>query len=230
MTRRAPWGILGLVLILFGSASHAAQAQRGFSAPALYNLANAYARAGKPGLAVLNYERARLLEPSDPDIDANLRQVREASGLPPEPRSKFERIAGFASPQILAWAGVLGLGVAGVSTLARRSYPRHRRKLLAAMLLGGSLLGLSVANGVALWPVMHEAVITQAAPVRVSPVPIEEPLFVLPEASIVRMMAEHDGFVLIRTDAGRTGWAQRANLAPIVPKRIASDGVSPSHD
>jgi hypothetical protein len=65
---------------------------------------------------------------------------------------------------------------------------------------------------------MHEAVvITQTAPVRVSPVPIEEPLFVLPEASIVRMLAEHDGFVLIRTNAGRTGWAQRANLAPIVP-------------
>jgi hypothetical protein len=52
----------------------------------------------------------------------------------------------------------------------------------------------------------------------VSPVPIEEPLFVLPEASIVSMTAEHDGFVLIRTKAGRTGWAQRANLAPIVPK------------
>jgi len=34
--------------------------------PRLYNLANAYARAGKPGLAVLNYERAKLLEPNDP--------------------------------------------------------------------------------------------------------------------------------------------------------------------
>jgi hypothetical protein len=66
---------------------------------------------------------------------------------------------------------------------------------------------------------MHAAVvITQAAPVRVSPVPIEEPAFVLPEASIVAMTAEHDGFVLIRTQAGRTGWALRSNLAPIVPK------------
>jgi hypothetical protein len=179
MTRRAPWGILGLALTLLGSASLAAQASPGYSAPALYNLANAYARGGKPGLAVLNYERARLLEPNDPDIDANLRQVREASGLPPESRSGFERMAGIASPRLLAWVGVLGLGLAGISALARRSYPRHRRKLLAAVLLGASLLGLSVGNGVALWPIMHEAVITRAAPVRVSPVPIEEPLFVL---------------------------------------------------
>jgi hypothetical protein len=218
MTRRAPWGVLLIALAMFGSASHALQAQAGYSAPALYNLANAYARAGKPGLAALNYERARLLEPDDPDIDANLRHVREASGLPPESRNGFERLTGFASPRVLAWVGVLGLAVAGVSALARRSYPRHRRKFLAATLLGICLLGLSVANGVALWPIMHEAVITHAAPVRVSPVTIEEPLFVLPEASVVSMSAEHDGFVLVRAGSGRTGWVPSANLAPIVPK------------
>jgi hypothetical protein len=45
----------------------------------------------------------------------------------------------------------------------------------------------------------------------------EEPVFVLPEASVVRMMEEHEVYVLIRIEAGRTGWAQRSNLAPIVP-------------
>jgi hypothetical protein len=220
MTRRAPRGVLLIMLAMFGSASHAVQTQAGYSAPALYNLANAYARAGKPGLAVLNYERARLLTPNDPDIDANLRHVREAVGLAPDSRNRFERMADIASPRILAWVGVLGLLIAGAGMLARWLYPRHRHKLLAATLLGISLLGVTIANGVALWPIMHEAVvITQSAPVRVSPVPIEEPLLVLPEASIVSMSAEHDGFVLIRTEAGRTGWAPRASLAPIVPKR-----------
>ena len=232
MSRRTPWSVILVAFAVFGSSSsHAApaqaqaqaqpqaQAQAGYSAPALYNLANAYARAGKPGLAVLNYERARLLEPNDPDIDANLRHVREAVGLPPESRNRFERMADIASPRILAWVGVSGLLIAGASTLARWLYPRHRRKLLAATLVGISLLSVTIASGAAVWPIMHEAVVvTQTAPVRVSPVPIEEPLFVLPEASIVSMTAEHDGFVLIRTKAGRTGWAQRANLAPIVPK------------
>jgi hypothetical protein len=217
MTRRARWGISLIAFAMVGSASHAATA--GYSAPALYNLANAYARAGKPGLAVLNYERAKLLAPNDPDIDANLRQVRQASGLPPESRGRFERMTGFASPQLLAWAGVLGLAVAGGGALARLRYKTHRRKFLAVTVLGVSLVGLSVADGIALWPVMHEAVITHAAPVRVSPVPIEEPLFVLPEAAIVRISAEHDGFVLIRADSGRTGWVPGADLVSIVPKR-----------
>src|ERR1700686_3089233 len=227
MTRRAPRGVLLIALAMFGPASHAVQTQPGYSAPALYNLANAYARAGKPGMAVLNYERARLLEPNDPDIDANLRHVREASGLPQESRSGFERLTGFASPRLVAWAGVLGLLTAGVSVVARPLYPRHRRKFLAATLVGIGLLGVTIGSSVALWPIMHEAVvITRAAPVRVSPVPIEEPLFELPEASIVRMIAEHDGFVLIRTQAGRTGWALRANVAPIVPKQVDRGGKS----
>jgi hypothetical protein len=249
MSRRAPWSALLIALAMFGPAGYAGQApavgqapsagqapaarqvppagqapaagqaQAGYSAPALYNLANAYARSGKPGLAVLNYERARLIEPNDPDIEANLRHVREASGLPPESPGRLERLTGLASPRIFAWLGMLGFIVAGVSALARRLYPRHRRKLLAATLAGISLLGVTIASALTLWPIMHEAVvITKAAPVRVSPVPIEEPVFVLPEASIVGMSAEHDGFVLIRTKAGRTGWALRSNLAPIIPK------------
>jgi len=42
---------------------------------------------------------------------------------------------------------------------------------------------------------------------------------VLPEAETVRITAEHDDFVLVRTRAGRTGWVSRANLAAVVPRR-----------
>jgi hypothetical protein len=197
----------------------------GYSAPALYNRANAYARAGKPGMAVLNYERARLLDPHDPDIDANLRHVREVAGLPPDPRGMLDRALSFAAPRILAWVGVLGLAIAGAAALARVSSKAHRGKLLAAMLLGICLLGLALGNAVILWPLMDEAVvITHSTPVRVSPVTTEQPLFELPEATIVRTGAEHDGFILIQTTTGRIGWVQGASLAPIVPKSSETGG------
>ena len=81
-----------------------------------------------------------------------------------------------------------------------------------------ALIGASIANAVALWPIMHQAVvITAATPVRVSPVTTEEPLFVLPEAAIVAMHGEHEGFILVQTQAGRSGWVPAANLARIVP-------------
>jgi hypothetical protein len=197
-----------------------APAQGGYSAPALYNYANAFARAGKPGFAVLNYERARLLDPSDPDIDANLNQVLVASGLPPETHTQFERMTALAGTRTLAWLGVLGLLIAGIGALRLRFYPRHRRKFAVATLLGIVVLVVSFADAVTLWPIMHEAVvITKTAPVRVSPTLIEETLFVLPEATIVSTGAAHDGFVLVRTAAGRTGWTPSTNLAPIVPRQ-----------
>jgi len=68
-------------LALWGGQSLAESSQSRYSADGLYNLANSYARAGKPGLAVLNYERAALLAPNDADINANLEYVRTGACL-----------------------------------------------------------------------------------------------------------------------------------------------------
>ncbi len=191
-----------------------------YSAAALYNLGNAYARAGKPGPAVLNYERARLLDPGDPDIEANLRHVRDAARLAPESPRRFDRVATIAGPRILAWVGILGLLIAGSSLVARPLYPGHRAKLSGAALIGIALMGTTLCNAIALWPTLHAAVvIAPSAPVRVAPVPNGEPSFVLPEAELVTVSAEHDGFLLIRTKTGRVGWVPEANLALVVPKR-----------
>jgi hypothetical protein len=198
----------------------APQPAAGYSAAALYNLANAYARAGKPGLAVLDYERAKLLDPSDPDIDANLRRVRDSSGLRPPSAGRLDRLTQLASPAAVSWLGILGLLIAGLSMLAREVTRAHRGKLLAAALLGFCLIGVAAGSAVAVWPTLHAAVVVgHAVPVRVSPTLIEEPIFTLPEAEIVDINGEHDGFMLIKTAAGRSGWAPNANLALIVPKR-----------
>ena len=212
-----------LALAAMATSSFSCRAQSpspsGYSAPALYNLANSYARAGKPGLAVLNYERAGLLDPRDPDIIANLHYVRETSGLAQPPRSGFDRLARSASPQTFWWCGLAGLLILGSSALARQLYPAQRFKLGVAMGLGAVLIGLTSCNAVALWETVHEAVvITPATPARVSPVPMGEPQFVLREAETVQMRAAYEGYVLVRTRAGRVGWVSRANLAPVVPK------------
>lgn len=217
----AALGISLLTLALCGGSAHAAAndspARQGYSAATLYNTGNSNARDGKPGLAVLNYERARLLAPNDPDIRANLRFVRESAGLPAVPESWFSRNARIASPNTLSWLGLAGLLITGTSLLASR-YSNHRLKLRAAAVLGISLMGLAICNAVAVWPTLHEAVIVaQVAPARVSPITIGETLFSLKEAQVVTMHAEHEGFVLIQTGDGRTGWVLRADLAPVVP-------------
>jgi len=190
-----------------------------YSAPVLYNLANSYARQGKPGLAVLNYERARLLSPRDADIRANLRYVRQSSGLPAESGSWFERNARIGAPDTMFWLGLIGLAVAAASLLAGKRHPGHRLKLRTLAVAGISLTALSVCDALATWPVVHEAVVMQSTQARVSPVTQGEPLFPLKEAEIVAMGEGSGDYVLIRSREGRRGWVARADLAPVVPNR-----------
>jgi hypothetical protein len=206
-------------LLLGTVAVHAESAPAGYSAAHLYNLANSYARAGKPGMAILNYERASLLSPNDPDVQANLRYVRASAHLPPETPDAFDRVATVASPLWISWIGVLGLAMAGASVILGQLSSRHRLLRGAATLLGVSMLGLTLCDALALWPRFHQGVVIAAStPVRVSPVPMGDPLFTLPEGEKVKVTAEHEGFALIETRAGRAGWIADSNFAPIVPR------------
>lgn len=193
-------------------------AQPRYSADSLYNLGNSYARAGKPGLAVLNYERASLLAPGDPDINANLEFVRVSSHVPTGPRSRFARVVQAVNPSVAAWIGVLGVALVGAGLLAGRMTRRFRWGGAAGLLLGFVLMALSVSNAVLLWPRMHAAVVlVNQTPARVSPVPMGDAAFVLPEADTVTVTALHEDFVLIRTRGGLSGWVARANLGVVVP-------------
>ena len=191
----------------------------GYSAAGLYNLGNSYARAGKPGMAILNYERASLLAPNDADIEANLRFVQTSAHLPIEPRGNFDRFARIGNPFLLSWAALLGLILVGGGAVAAQLTSRLRIVRVAAMLAGVVMLVLTICNGISLWPKLHEGVIiTPSTPGRVSPVPMGDSLFVLQEGERVRIAAEHEGFTLVRNQAGRSGWVADANLAPVVPR------------
>jgi hypothetical protein len=210
--------IVGLALCSGQTLAQPSQPQ--YSADGLYNLANSYARAGKPGMAVLNYERAALLAPYDADIRANLEYVRASAHVPTEPRSRFARIAQAISPTLAAWLGVFGIALAGAALLAKRVKPRLQWLRAGGLLLGAALISLTVSNAMLLWPRMHEAVVlVNQTPARVSPVPMGETAFILPEAETVTMTAVHEDFILIRTRGGLSGWVGRANVGAVVPDK-----------
>jgi hypothetical protein len=211
--------VLLVGLALWGGQTLAQASQPRYSADGLYNLANSYARAGKPGLAVLNYERAALLAPDDPDINANLEYVRASAHVATQPRSRFTRIAQAASPTLAAWGGVVGILLVGLGILARRITRRFKWVPIGGVLMGAAFIALSASNAMLLWPRVHEAVILiNQTPARVSPVPMGDTAFILPEAETVAITAQHEEFVLIRTRGGLSGWVARANLGRVVPQ------------
>ena len=64
----------------------------GTSAAVVYDLGNAYYRAGDLGAAILNYERALALEPHHPEAEANLRLVRDKARALELKRNGFEQV------------------------------------------------------------------------------------------------------------------------------------------
>jgi hypothetical protein len=205
-------------LALWAGQALAQPSQPSYSADGLYNLGNSYARAGKPGLAVLSYERAALLAPDDPDINANLAWVRASAHVSVKPPGRLARFVQTTSPTLAAWLGVLGLALAGTGFIARKVVSGSLWIPSGAILIGAALIALAASNAMLLWPRMHEAVVlVDQTPARVSPAPMADAAFVLREAESVTITAEHEDFLLIRTGGGVSGWVARANLGAVVP-------------
>lgn len=93
----------------------------GPSAERLYNLGNAYYRAGLPGMAIVSYERALRLDPSNQDIKDNLEFVNsritdrlpDSSGLI---GGAADSLASAWHPNAWAWVGIISfiLALGGV--------------------------------------------------------------------------------------------------------------------
>ena len=188
------------------------------SAASLYNSANGYARANKPGLAVLYYERARLLDPVDADIETNLRIVRSGASLPQPAPHWYDAPARIARPTILAWVGIAGIVLIGAWLLVPSSSITRRRGLRFVACVGVLAIAAPLAQAMTLWPLVHSGVvITNVAEARASPVNLGDPAFTVPAGELVRITSVYQGYLLVRTIAGRSGWVPAQSIAPIVP-------------
>lgn len=191
-------------------------AEEGCSAPVLYNLANANFRDGKLGAAILNYERALVLAPNDPDIAANLRLARtKAVGSADNPSRgpRFSRLLSFnawastaaATLLILCAAILLQRGLRQGRTVARLS------GIVAAMAFAIALSALAIR-----WGELDRAIVTaKESPLRISPTTIGETLFALSEGDAVTVRQTRGDFALVRAGNGRSGWVKRNEIGSV---------------
>jgi tetratricopeptide (TPR) repeat protein len=189
--------------------------KQGASAPLLFNLGNAYAKNGQVGQALLAYDRARLLAPRDPDLEANRSYTLHHANLP-APGTTAERLAETLSPNEWAWllvAAVTAACAGGFTLYARPGVPL--RVATGAMVLGAAIAlgGLGLRQGG-----LHRAyVVVPEATVRLSPFAEAQTAFSLPDGTPVQVEAAHDDFLRIRTAKGETGWVRRGEAEPLLP-------------
>jgi tetratricopeptide (TPR) repeat protein len=195
-------------------------AQQGFSAPVLFNLANAYYQDGKLGLAILSYQRAQLLAPRDADIAFNLHLARAKAGVADRPTAWFDRAAHCFSFNKLSWLGGAAVLVLVGGFVARQFAQRYRYVCRIGMAIATCAL-LAITSALVLQlPELNQAIVTvKNSPIYISPVTVGQPLYTLGEGQTVAVRNAYGDFILVETSDGHRGWVKRADVSQLVPTR-----------
>ncbi len=186
------------------------------SAPLFYNLANSYAQSSQSGRAILNYERALRLNPSDSDIRGNLELLRRDQGLFQEEQSITQRFVSFlglnqwlaiASGSFLLFAIILLLP----ATIISKQTSRY--SFAAVCLLLTILSGSGAAGQYQHW---HDGVVVaEDARIRVSPFESAASIGTIQQGRLVQPGKVHNDYVLIVDEAGRSGWLKSDSFEAI---------------
>jgi hypothetical protein len=188
-----------------------------FSARALVAKATADLAAGHPGLAILGYERARLLAPRATAVTAGLARAQAIAGLPPTETSPVIRLAMWLDGNEWSWIGMAGL-ILGAAGLVVLSWSRIRRRaFLALACAGAGVAAVGFLGAAAVTPPPDRAVVVVPDSVaRIAPFAGAEPSFVAPEGAVVTVERTFDHYRLIVSPHGR-GWVPEAGVETILP-------------
>lgn len=245
MNRIIPWGFIYLLLgtaTLFATAFDEANREyqsgkfkeaaagyekvllnEGPQAAVFYNLGNSYQSLKQYGLAILAYERARLLTPRDPDLIVNLALARKAAASLEEPKinPRLEAVLMYFSRDEWSWlvaGAALFLGsvilVVGLVGLPRRIF-----KITASC--AGFAVVLVITGAIALYFRRSESskgiVVFENATFRLSPFEKAESLGTAGQGKVVYLGVKSGDFQYIKiSGTNLQGWLANKDVAAIV--------------
>ncbi len=192
------------------------------SAALYFNLGNAYFRRHQLGRALLCYERARRLQPRDPDIQTNMRLARSQLAYVRPPRTKLLKRIGdmpFQWVSLDEWTlGVLLvylslmilLSAMALQKTARRRLRTPARILAVIFVIGLSLMYVKINN------LGREAlVVRQRAEARFAPFEKATTHFELSEGMTVRIVEKKQGWFKVERPDAKSGWLASDTIALI---------------
>ena len=193
-----------------------------------FNLGNTMFRDGKPGLAILNYERARRLAPRDPDILANLKFAQQRLGVgevntSPRAVQRFlhlvveSRTPKEWSTYELAglWLTVLAIGVCFY-------LPRVRTGFLivsVAVFVGfaAATFGLS-CQAIDARTAPSGVVVVNEADARFAPLPESTVHFRLVEGTKVVIREDRGQWLFVERADAQQGWVKAESVERVTPR------------
>jgi len=190
-----------------------------------YNLGNAYFRAGQLGRAILEYERAQLLMPRDPDLNFNLSHARNQTRDAIEESHGFIETAFFWLKSFnlneLFWSFAL-LNLLLWAILIIRLFHKSEWLYYILLLILSSWFVAGLSFGLKYYRTSNDdrAVILQKeVDILAGPEEDDTVLFKLHEGTVVREERSEDGWSLVRLPDKKRGWVKSRAIGLITGDR-----------
>jgi hypothetical protein len=206
-------------------------ATRGYSASLCFNLANAEARSGHPGAAMLNYERARYLAPGDAEIDHNLQLARSKAGLKSNSYRWWQIALRSINWTIWLLTIVIVLLLLSVSIIGTAYAATMAGSLKIPARLLKNIFRLIIFVGLPLCLLMGfielatigfndriEGVIVapKEAVLRLSPFDSADSIGTIPEGELVTVEDRHNDYLRIEGRDHHFGWIREKDIEPVI--------------
>ena len=185
-----------------------------------YNLGNCYIRMNRLGKAILNYERAKLFIPRNPDLDFNLRyardRIKDRTDVP-KSVSTFQWLNAFNRSEVF-WSFVI-IHFLFWFTIILRLWIKSEWSFY--LLIGTGILWtiLGVSGGIKWYQGINDmrgVVVAPEINVRAGPDEKDTTLFKLHAGTIVNCEREEEGWRLIHITPSKRGWTKAALVERIV--------------
>lgn len=190
--------------------------EKGYSANILYNLAGSYARDGQTGKAILNYERALRLAPSDSDIRGNLEHLRKEQTLFPKEQGAVEQLFSLLNMQQWALLALTSLFVAAMLSALRFRvhFSKHQTALMNTAALLVFVLGIA---GTYSNQRTFRTSIVIAPEVRllISPFAGSSSVAAIQEGRRVFPVKNYQDYIYVVDETHRKGWLKRGSIEAI---------------
>ena len=195
----------------------------GPSAAVHYNLGNAYFKAGRLGLAVVHYRRARALDPRDPDVTANLSFARsyrvDKVLVDPGPFARaldgaFRRLSRREASELAAVASALAALLLSLWIVRRRLAFAIAASLSALVALFGLGTQQVWASEIAARPAV---VIVPEVNALSGPGPEFKQILLVHDGTEVRIRESRGEYLLIQLPGGGGGWVPKDVVERVYP-------------
>jgi tetratricopeptide (TPR) repeat protein len=183
------------------------------------NLGNAEWKAGRPGSAILAWERAEWIDPFNTNARNNLRFARKTRLLDAPELQWYEICSSWLSNSAWAWLASFSFWLAAAMVMLPGIFRWRRmgwQQALAAAGFAVFLLTLPAMYGIQTRAKLA-VVLSPGTILRLTPTANAQPVAKLAAGETIRLEHENGGYVYAHT-ANATGWVQRAEFG-----RLAGD-------